>query len=194
MHSPDQISPPTRRLQGMTLLEVTIALTVAFVLFGAVGSAFSALTRGTGEFTSALVAHAQNQRARRTLTEDIQMADTINKDEYGKPYFEIVDHGSGTANSVIIRRIEGFASPEGEDRVEMVYGEPIQYFVDADGELTRRQGGEDVIVAENFESIQFESSASGVVLVRLTAYSGSGERKVTEEIQLRIAPRNILSM
>jgi hypothetical protein len=182
------------RRQGLTLLETTIAATVSMVLLGAVSTAFSALTRGATEFGSSLSAHAQNQRARTAFMEELQMADTLSLDEAGVPLFQIVDVDGGTQNSIVLRRVEGFEANPGEDAVTMVYGEPVQYRIDGQNNLVREQAGVSKVVARHVKDLSFERNEQGVVLIHITSFSGRDEDIVTQEMHLRLVPRNILSI
>lgn len=171
---------------GYTLIEVAIVVALVCLIAGTIGAVFPALTSASLETGMFLMAQSENDRIRILLTEEIQTTDTLGVDQNGVPYLQIVDHGGGTANSIVIRRAIGYTTNPGEDLVQTVYSSPIQYWVDGSGNLVRTQDGVDRIVAQRVAGLSFSKSPQGIVTVGIrTKYlSGPQEYELASEVQI----------
>ena len=185
------MKPETKRWTGMSLLEVVIASAIMIILIASVASVFSAMTRGTAQAETQLLAQGENQRAFLALINDLQSTDPVGLDGSGNPYFKIVNYGSGTSNSIAFRRVEGFSVDVAGDMVTSVFGNPIQYFVDGENNLVRVQDGKTTVVGNRISAIKFSLSAAGSISIEITSYSGRGDRRTEVKNQIQVTPRNI---
>jgi hypothetical protein len=179
---------------GFTLLEVSIAAGLVILLFGTVAMVYPSLTEATVETQMFLSAQMENDRARLALTEDLQSTNSTENDAAGVPYFKIENHGTGTANSIVFRRAEGFDVDLAADLVTTRYGTPITYSVDGSGNLIRSQGGQDRVVARQVQGILFSSTLEGTVTVQITTVYGREGKRQNIASAVEVTPRNVLRM
>ncbi|MBN1420023.1 MAG: prepilin-type N-terminal cleavage/methylation domain-containing protein [Planctomycetes bacterium] len=178
------------RRGGFTLVEVAVAVGLVSIVIVAIGMVFSAISATATESDRRLLAQMECDRAVLSLLEDLQTTSTVDADASGQPYFEIQDDAPGTANAILFRRVEGFQADAAADIVEPIYGDPIRYAVDPDGNLVRTQGSERRVVANRVSEVSFTLSPTGTVGFRVSTFAGNGGDRISVENALSITPRN----
>ncbi len=176
--------------RGYTLIEVTFVAALICLIVGTIGAVFPALTSASVETGMFMLAQSENDRIRILLTEDLQTTDAMGLDQNGVPYFQIVDHGGGTANSVVFRKAIDYTINPGEDLVQTVYSTPIQYWVDGSGNLVRTQDGVDRVVAQRVAWLQFAKSAQGIISVTICTRYARGTEQLELQSEVQIVSRN----
>ena len=179
------------RTSGFSLLEITIAIATAAVVFGAAGTSLSALASGARETTLQYALIDRIQRARELIHRDLQMVDPIGTDEYGNPFIGLRSSG-GTNNVLWFRKLEG-ATVNAGGGVDLVFGDPIEYRLDGDRNLVRVESGRSEVIADSITALSFAISPRRVVSVFFTLEAGRGADALTEDVVLRVVPRNFQS-
>lgn len=191
-----KIAHPNRRTrsEGFTLLEVTISVAIVFLILGVLAAIYPALTSASVETSLMLNAQIENDKARLILSEDLQMTDSTRSDPTGVPYFRIVDHAPGTRNSVILRRAEGYDVDASADMVTTRFGTPIEYFVNDQRQLIRRQDGADRVVANSVQGISFSTDIQGRITFAITTRYRQDAYVREVRTGLQLTPRNVLKI
>ncbi len=179
-----------RKNSGFSLLELTIALAIALIFFGGVIAAMLSETRAVDNSVRVLLAKSEADRAVMQILEDLQTTNTVERDESGNPYVRVLGMPDGPGDKLWFRRVEGFSVQTGADSVTAIYGSPITYTINADNQFIRVQNGVSKVVANGISSLGFVVNADGTISIRLTAYSGSGQRRVEVTNSLSVTPRN----
>jgi prepilin-type N-terminal cleavage/methylation domain-containing protein len=183
-----------RREAGYTLMEVSIALALVCLVVGTIATIYPALASAGVETRMFLLAQTENDRARLALIEDLQMTDSTRLDVSGEPYFKIVDYGAGTNNSVIFRKAIGFDVDVASDLVSTRFSTPVQYSIDATGNLIRTQDSSNRIVAQYMKNMRFSKSLEGAITVMLESNFSRGSEEKTVKTEIQIIPRNVLKV
>jgi hypothetical protein len=167
---------------------------IVMLIMGSIAVVFSAMTQGTAQAEMNLVAQVQNEQALLAMVNDLQTTDTVGSDEFGLRYFEIKSQGAGVDNKVVFRKVESFNIDAANDVVLPVWGAPIQYFVDAQDNLVRVQGGTTTVAANRISQLQFAASATGCITITITSYAGRADRRMQARNTIQITPRNALKL
>lgn len=176
------------------MIEAVVAAAVTALMFGVVGTVFTSLAQGTREVQRVQVAENQAVRTRVTLTNDLQLTDTLGVDATtGTPFFQILDVNGGQQNAIQFRTVIGFG-PVGGGGMGPIYSEPILYQIDSAESLTRAQDGSITVVAHGVREVQFQLTETGVIVIDLRTISDSYEDEHDVVSHFQISPRNTLQM
>lgn len=184
--------PARRQLHrsgGLTILETVIACSLILVILGTLSAVFPVLIDETTNVGTALVAQMEGHKLRLSLLNDLQTTNPLGLDSLGTPYLQVANN-TGTNDKLVFRRVEGYTADTANDIVTPVYGTPIEIYINTSGNLVRRQGGTETVVANRVSALQFSVSSRGQIAVAATTFAGRGAGYVQFATTLQVIPRN----
>jgi hypothetical protein len=176
------------RTDGVTIVELVVALAVATVFFATVWTSMVSQTEAVDASFRVLTAQNECDRATLTLIEDLQTTNTVESDPSGTPYFTVTT--PGPRSRIDFRRVEGQDVNVTADIVTARYGEPVTYALNNDDQLVRSQGGRNRVVANRVSTFEVTVAPDGTINFTVVAYAGMGEDRVEIANGMSVTPRN----
>jgi hypothetical protein len=178
-----RIRRPPDRDAGFSLIELGVTLATAVIIFGAAGTALSAIAESAKETSRVYGASDRLQFLRRSLATDLQMVDALHSDENDVPYVVPVENGAA-----LEFRISRGVRPRVGGGFETNYSESIRYEPDGD-RIVRTDATGSRVVGTHLRDVKFEVSPRGVITVSFELDFSFGGERVPRQF-IHFVPRN----
>lgn len=159
---------------GFSLLEM-IVVTAIFAL--TMLTILLTITRSQDDYTDYTVGTEIRDRARVVMD---RMESELRESSFQAPDFALVD-GSTT---IVFNQCTGF------DGVDTTWSTPVTYTLTPQGQLTRTQNGQTIIMATSVSSLSFSQGSGSVTAQIAIAKTGTTGRRISQTFDTTIFLRN----
>jgi Tfp pilus assembly protein PilE len=171
--------------QGLTIIEIMIALTIITIMIGLVTGALADYLRVTAAASNTVQVVGQHEKILRKLREELQQSSS---NRSSQKQWWIEDAGK----TLRFRKFTSFTLDADGDPI-ITWSSDIVYTLDANGFITRSEGGgAPVEIAGNVVELLFTELDNGRVGISLTNETGSTGRNTTAIIStaIEVTPQN----